>query len=188
MRLNVFVMAALVGACMGSKPRQSFDMPPPDHYVVTVDPSVTLAQTVMLSEALDAWSEVMERPGFFILQEGTFDHRDIPPLHEVRVYGLPGYSAVTKLAGATTVWGVDDCDRPFQSRIWLDTSLPVSVLEVVMRHEVGHALGLSHSSDVNSVMYPVARPDFDNAITCQDATSLCAMWQCDPRCDVTETP
>ncbi|HEY8110991.1 MAG TPA: M57 family metalloprotease [Candidatus Nitrosotenuis sp.] len=66
--------------------------------------------------------------------------------------GVLGHAHVGK--GVVEVaLGDYNCDGSFQL-------YDVNSVERIMRHELGHAIGLGHSADINSIMYPSMKPKY----------------------------
>ena len=51
----------------------------------------------------------------------------------------------------------------------------MSALETVTRHELGHALGLAHSTDPEDLMYPIIETNFPYASEC-DVDAMISLY------------
>lgn len=74
----------------------------------------------------------------------------------VRDFGALGHATLGK--GVVEVsMGDYSCDGDFQL-------FDLQTIEYIMRHEIGHSIGLSHSTDPKNVMYPTATPSYGYCI------------------------
>lgn len=171
-------------SCTARTQRERFD-PPPDitHYDVVFNSTITSAQEAIIMESLAKWQEVLGDKLTFDSRHGEYEYDVIPPPGQIRFWGAPGASVVSNIGGQTAVWYMDEKGRPYQTRIWIDTDYDDYLLSQIVTHELGHALGLKHSDNQFSIMYPrIEKLDVQHDITCADRRALCSMWDCDPGC------
>lgn len=72
---------------------------------------------------------------------------------------------VNKIGKSTVQIGINAPDgRPFTN----------SELNIIIRHEIGHALGLNHTDDPKSIMYPIVLPG--QSITSDDLSDLWELY------------
>ncbi len=76
--------------------------------------------------------------------------------------------------GWTISWMMNN-RKPSTSRIWFQTDLG-NLRHQVFTHELGHFLGVPHSTDPASVMNPASYAD--SVITAEDKRLLCSVWGC----------
>lgn len=188
MRVRPWLMAGVLMftscSCTSRVQRQLFDLPPDiTHYEIVFNSSITLEQEELIMRSVDAWSEVLGDSLTFGSHREEYKYETVPPPGEIRFWSAPGAATVSNIGGQTAVWYVDEKNRPYQSRIWIDTEYNDYFLSEIVTHELGHALGLKHSDDRFSIMYPkIEKLDVEHVITCQDRKNLCTMWNCDPGC------
>lgn len=169
-------------SCTGSVQKEYIET---SHYDIFFNSTITSVQEMIIVDALVKWQKVLGDKLTFDFRRGEYKYYIVPERGQIHFWGAPGASVRTNIGGQTAVWEMDVRQRPLQSRIWIDTAFDHDMLTQIVTHELGHALGLSHSNNPLSVMYPKIYPQIDvqQDITCSDRRDLCNMWDCEPGCE-----
>ena len=149
---------------------------------VWIQPSARVnGSTELLSEAVHAaltmWSAVAS-----IRFEPTADSSTA----DIRVYATAHTLAASdgSTAGALTHCEVDDASRIVAADIVIANHKPDGhpwserSLDALVTHEVGHALGLEHSRDSSSILFPTVQVD---GLSASDIASVRALYGVAPR-------
>ena len=113
--------------------------------------------TVMMQHAFQEWERVTNHNlGFkFVSSESTAKIR----VYFVKKIDTKNNAELDRAIGLTGSRASNNSKRMFKATIWIadftqdGRKLSCDEVYTVMLHEIGHALGLNHSSDPKSVMY-----------------------------------
>ena len=129
------------------------------------------------NRALDAWQKAAPCDVSFVVSTGAVDDK-LPPVGVITVkIGVPP----VKDAVGWTGWDDGGHDYPAQKLtgariVMVPGSDDLRDFQRVVRHELGHAMGLAHTHGVPSIMADPPVPD--NNIYLVDSDNYGAMW-CD---------
>ena len=136
--------------------------------VVTDDPNSSIKS--MISRACDIWNKGISDAGIKIGPMFVFSgYTPDASAFERPSPGIIPFKLVRDIADRPhTYLIVDQTTREIRaSPILLPIDMTESKLKQVILHELGHAIGLPHSSDISSIMYPTAIAT-SNKITNED--------------------
>lgn len=149
-------------------------------YVLIVRSDVPREKVGPILDAAAEWVAACD--GAFVIGAGfaDFDPTQRPTDGQVRLFLGPNASGGSAIG--VTSWWADPSGRPTSAVVWIQDDLDRRTHYLVALHELGHAVGVPHSTGPEpSVMTPVVTDAGDHP-TCRDRRELCAIWACDPRC------
>ena len=150
-------------------------------YKIIIHSDVPGSKVGPILDAAAEWTTATDGAFAFEATYGDFDPAESPKMGEMRVYLAPKTDPNSGIIGTAHWWSADAEGRPGRSRIWIQDNLDDRTHYLVAVHEIGHALGLDHSTSTSSIMYP-SITDVGDHIPCIDRKEVCKIWGCTPGC------
>lgn len=161
-------MRSLICCVLVSLSSCTYWEPSPDHhYNLWIDDKFSDAQANDITVAATEWQKLSND---FITFNGFSSSPDAPDT--IAIYAVDGFQ-LNRDCGGDSVLGCQ-WDEGVNSKIYADASLSGDSFLQMVRHEMGHALGLAHTAP-NTIMCA------DNScasltIQCADIQQLCSVW------------
>jgi hypothetical protein len=163
MKLGIITAAMLLAGC---------GHPYGTHYALYASPSLAPAQVEVMAQAADDWEANV--PVTIVLVVGECPGGDTSICVSAAPTGV-GSGHDTFPCDGTDAWG---CTQRHEdgATTRFSSGMPAWAWGYVMRHELGHAMGLSHDPDMRSVMYPSTDANLIiNGVTCLDVRQWSAL-------------
>lgn len=154
-----------------------------DHFRIQLSSNLETWQMEMIIQASNAWALASNHTIQFTYEVSDFDPNSYVPdwaTFSVGIVDDLGWQKDRRVLGHTDWWIVNHKAFPDKATIKL-LNMSHRKFYLTALHEIGHALGLPHSEDQNSIMQSVIT-DVGTEVTCVDQVTLCKTHMCIAPC------